>query len=180
MNYGISPISLLMIMIPALVIIGLMVWGMLVAINKWPRATLLTFILSMLLLALVSSRPAAAQWNPYADMSNGELAWQIGHIVDVAQTLEIDGDCLAERDFLTKSILGEAPESGEVLAWGIAASALHAYAARSIERAHWIPKRVKRTLRALDITVKVGTIANNHAIGIRIGTENEPKVGPCA
>lgn len=101
-----------------------------------------------------------------------ELAWQSMHVVDTLQTLKIvNDDCLYEKNPVTQLLIGKKPSTHGVIAWGIGAAGAHllvsdALIARDMPRAYAVWQLV-------NIGTLGATIANNHAIGIRIGKPNK-------
>ena len=110
------------------------------------------------------------------DMSRSETAWQTLHAVDVAQTLNAARDpCYRESDPLTRAIIGEQPSTGEVVAWAVGSSVLHAVVSRKLER--HAPKWVTGVWHSLSIGSKGLTIGRNHAEGIRPFGDNVQQAG---
>lgn len=106
----------------------------------------------------------------YADMSKMEMAWQAAHLIDVAQTMSVDGDpCFYEAAQPTATLIGDHPSAEETLVWGVAASVAHAYVGSWIDNSERLPKWSKVALRAVDFGLKVNAVTHNYSIGIRIG-----------
>lgn len=133
-----------------------------------------TLIGAFLLLITTQAFAEGPRWNPYKDMSRAELAWQIAHVADMAQTYDLAGDrCYHEGNRFTKAFIGNDPSRGDVVAFAIASSYLHAHAGRWLDNSD-APRWVKWVARTVDLSLKVDTVHHNYAIGIRIGGANKP------
>lgn len=95
-----------------------------------------------------------------------ELAWQLTHAVDVAQTVQIArSECFREDDPLTRAMTGEDPSVGEAVAWGVAWSGLHLGVTRMLE-AWEAPGWVQGTWQALTIGNSAYIVKQNFDQGI--------------
>jgi hypothetical protein len=103
-----------------------------------------------------------------SSMSRPEIAWNVLHVVDVAQTINgpASDPCYRERAPTTRFLIGERPHRDNVIAWGVAASVMHYFAFRWVENSDW-PDGVKVALRSIDLTYKGHTVVRNHNAGIR-------------
>lgn len=106
-------------------------------------------------------------------------AWLAIHAIDTVQTYRISQDpaCYHEADSITRSIIGEHPSSGEVLAWSAGIAGLNLGITELLLRNDH-PKLAK-AWQYLRISVSASAIAKNHQIGIRIGSPNRPEPGSC-
>ena len=106
-------------------------------------------------------------------MQPSEKAWHVLHVVDVAQTLNIvDDTCYRERNGLTRRIIGQEPNEGEVLAWGIVTGIGHYWISRELENRD-APQWLQRTWQATNLVVTTHSVYNNHRIGIRPWGDNQ-------
>lgn len=105
-------------------------------------------------------------------------AWLALHAVDTIQTLRIaeSPNCYAESDGVTRSLIGAHPSEGEVLAWSVGMAGLHLGVTELLLRNDH-PKLAK-AWQYFRIGVTASSIAENHSIGIRIGSPNHHS-GPC-
>ena len=135
--------------------------------------------LAPLLACIALSGCAGMELNPYKDLSTMGKVWQAGHVIDLAQTLEIVNDpCYKEGRKETAFYIGEQPSKARVLLWGAGSSYLNAQIDQAVERSD-LPEWGKTTIRAFQIGVKYNDVFNNHEIGIRIGTNNKPDPNLC-
>ncbi len=122
---------------------------------------------------------AGMKANPYNDLSGWGMAWQVGHIADVAQTLEIvDDTCYKEGVQNTAYFIGEQPSTRSVLLWGIGSSYLNAQIDQAVGRSD-LPKWGKAAIRLVNLGYKYNTVTHNYEVGIRIGTDNKPDPNKC-
>lgn len=125
--------------------------------------------------ALLGGTANAVDWNPYANMSRAEVAWQTAHLIDVAQTIEITKDpYYSEANVVTAQLIGQCPKLNDVLAWGIATSYLHATLGGMMDRSDRLPRWSKALIRSIDFAYKANAVTGNFQIGIRIGATNKP------
>jgi hypothetical protein len=106
-------------------------------------------------------------------------AWLALHAVDTAQTYRIaqDARCFNEADGITRELIGAHPSTGQVLAWSVGSAAVHVGVTELLLRNDH-PKLAK-AWQYVRIGVTASAIENNHSIGIRIGSPNEPPPGSC-
>lgn len=107
-------------------------------------------------------------------------AWLALHVVDSIQTYHAaqEPQCFAEGDGITRSLIGSHPSDGEVAAWAIGSAALHLGVTELLLRndhPNWA-----KAWQYVRIGVTANAIGNNHSIGIRIGSPNQPRKGSCA
>ena len=97
-----------------------------------------------------------------------EAAWQTGHVVDVLQTINgpARDECFFEDDPVTKKLIGKHPNTGEVVAWGVATGVLHYGVSKGLEHLN-APNWVKIGWQGISLTTKAYTVVNNHNEGIR-------------
>jgi hypothetical protein len=102
-------------------------------------------------------------------------AWLALHAVDSMQTYRIaqDGDCFHEADSMTREIIGTSPSRRSVVAWAVGDAALHLGVTELLLRTDH-PK-LARAWQYVRIGVAAGAVAENHSIGIRIGSPNRPR-----
>lgn len=112
-------------------------------------------------------------------MSPYEEAWQIMHLVDVAQTLNgpASDSCYTEQNPVTRSMIGSRPHRDAVLAWGAGMAVAHYLAGRWLDNSNW-PDGLKAMLRSIDVGYKGVVISTNHADGIRPFGDNASCVSP--
>jgi len=102
-----------------------------------------------------------------------EMAYQAGHVIDVAQTINHGRDnCFEETNGLTRRILGDNPKPGETLAWGLAWGAGHYVVSERLEH-YDAPMWLQIGWQAITITEKGLTIGRNHRNGIRPWGDNK-------
>jgi hypothetical protein len=102
-----------------------------------------------------------------------EGAFQTLHAIDVLQTINgpVNDPCFQEGGFLTQNIIGEKPDTGEVLAWGVAIGAGHYAVSKLLD--HYDAKPwMKATWQSVSIGHKGYVVANNHRIGVRPWGDN--------
>lgn len=113
--------------------------------------------------------------NPYKDMTGEEKAWQIMHGIDILQTQDIgQSKCFQEVGQVTSKLIGNKPNTAQVLAWGAGLSYGHAQVTNWLERSK-TPKWLKTTITTVDLALKMNIIADNYYIGVRIGSDNKPR-----
>lgn len=107
-------------------------------------------------------------------------AWLALHAVDTIQTFHAAQDprCFAEGDSITRSLIGSHPSDGEVAAWAVGSAALHLGVTELLLRNDH--PRAAKVWQYVRIGVTGSAIAQNHSIGIRIGSPNQPRKGTCA
>lgn len=112
--------------------------------------------------------------------SRESQAWLALHAVDSIQTLHASQDpqCFAEGDTITRSLIGSHPSNGEVAAWAVGSAALHLGVTELLLRNDHT--RVAKVWQYVRIGVTTSAIAQNHSIGIRIGSPNQPRKGTCS
>ena len=132
---------------------------------------LITVTLSLLIMSGCSSLPM----NPYSDLSTEGKMWQVAHIADVAQTIEIARDpiCYEESNPVTRRLIGRKPTVAKVVMWGATASYLNAQLDVSINQSS-MPKWAKKGIGYLNLGLKVDVVTGNYGIGVRIGAKNKP------
>jgi hypothetical protein len=109
-------------------------------------------------------------------MSYDELAWQIIHIIDVAQSLDgIGNDCFEEVSFGTTQLIGRRPSTDAILIWGIISSLTHWASSNYIKKRS--PKWFKVAYVTFDLSWKINTVYSNHATGIKLGQDNVSECG---
>lgn len=106
-------------------------------------------------------------------------AWLALHAVDTVQTYRAaqDPQCFAEGDGITRGLIGEHPSSSEVLAWSVGSAGVHLAVTEWLLRTDH-PK-IAKAWQYVRIGVTASAIAQNHSIGIRIGSPNQPAAGTC-
>lgn len=111
-----------------------------------------------------------------ANMSKSEIAYHTLHAIDVAQTINHGSDpCYREATPMTRSLIGEHPDAGEVIAWGVASSLVHYYVSRKLEQ-HDAPRWARIGWQSINIGIKADAVVSNHRIGVRPWGDN---VGGC-
>lgn len=107
-------------------------------------------------------------------------AWLALHAVDTVQTLELAHDtrCYVERDGLTRRLIGSHPSDGEVAAWALGSAALQLGVTELLLRTDH--PRAAAVWQYMRIGITASAVAENHSIGISIGSQNKPSTGPCA
>lgn len=107
-------------------------------------------------------------------------AWLALHAVDTLQTYHAAQDplCFAEGDSITRSLIGSHPSDVEVAAWSVGSAALHLGVTELLLRNDH--PRAAKVWQYVRIGVTGSAIAQNHSIGIRIGSPNQPRKGTCA
>ena len=104
--------------------------------------------------------------------------WLAMHAIDTLQTARIADapDCFREADPITRRLIGETPSRTSVAVWSLGIAALH------LAATDWLLRndhpRVARALQFIHSGVTASAVANNHAIGIRLGTPNRRR-GAC-
>lgn len=122
-------------------------------------------ILAVLMVVSLAACESVQQIN-----QNSEWAWQAMHVIDVAQTVAGPGhhpECHNEGNFFTKNIIGEHPETDDILQWGLASGIVHWAVWKWIDRTD-MSEVNKLGLRLADNAEKVGTIIRNNKAGVRI------------
>lgn len=106
-------------------------------------------------------------------------AWLALHAVDTIQTFRIANSpqCYEEGDSITRALIGAHPSDGEVIAWSVGMAGLHLGVTELLLRNDH-PK-VAKAWQYFRIGVTASAIAENHSIGIRIGSPNKPPAGAC-
>jgi hypothetical protein len=106
-------------------------------------------------------------------------AWLALHAIDTVQTFRIadNPQCFKEADSITRSVIGSHPSDGEVAAWAVGSAALHLGVTELLLRNDH--PRIARAWHYVRIGVTASAIAQNHSIGIRIGSPNSPPAGAC-
>jgi hypothetical protein len=122
-----------------------------------------TILLSLII--LTSFGCASFPKDPYWQ---AEAGWQTLHAIDVLQTINgpAKDDCFVEANSITKSFIGEKPNTGEVLVWGVASGAAHWGVTKLLDRYNAKPW-VKTAWQSVTIVVVADTVVDNHRIGIR-------------
>jgi hypothetical protein len=107
--------------------------------------------------------------------SRESQAWLALHAVDTAQTLRIADDprCFHEGNSVTRSMIGSHPSDGEVFAWSVGSAALH------LGVTEWLLRtdhpRIAKAWQYLRIGITAAAVSDNHSVGIRIGSPNQPR-----
>ena len=111
--------------------------------------------------------------------SRESQAWLALHAVDTLQTFDVANDsrCYAEGDGITRRLIGSHPSDAEVAAWSLGSAALH------LGVTEWLLRtdhpRAAKVWQYVRIGVTASAVAENHSIGIRIGSSNQPRKGTC-
>ena len=102
-------------------------------------------------------------------------AWLALHAVDTVQTFRIahDPHCYEEDASITRRLIGPHPSDAEVAAWSIGSAAVHLGVTEFLLRNEH--PNLAKAWQYVRIGMKVNTIADNHSIGIRIGSPNHHK-----
>lgn len=101
-----------------------------------------------------------------AGVPRDEVAWQLLHAVDVAQTAQIaESRCYRESDPLTSQLIGEHPELGGVLVWGVGLAVLHAGVTSLLERVE-APSWARVAWQSVTIANSAYAVKNNGEQGI--------------
>jgi hypothetical protein len=109
--------------------------------------------------------------------SREEIAWQVLHVVDAAQTYNIVNDPnYREANVMTAALIGENPSHAGVSAWAVGMAAAHAGVTELLLR-HDHPTAA-RWWNYITITEKAATVGHNFYIGVRIGGANKPRNNP--
>jgi hypothetical protein len=107
--------------------------------------------------------------------SRGSQAWLALHAVDTVQTFRIADHptCFEEGDSITQSLIGRHPSYGEVAAWSVGSAALH------LGVTEWLLRtdhpRIAKAWQYLRIGITAAAVSDNHSVGIRIGSPNQPR-----
>lgn len=106
-------------------------------------------------------------------------AWLALHAVDTVQSFHAaqQPECYQESDSITRSLIGEHPSDVEVIAWSVGMAGLHLGVTELLLRNDH-PKLAK-AWQYFRIGVTASAIAQNHSIGIRVGSPNRPTGGRC-
>lgn len=131
-------------------------------------------------LRIVLAAVAASALSGCAAIETRETqAWLALHVIDTAQTYRIASDrCFHEADQITSAIIGDGPSRSEVIAWSIGDAAFHVGVTELLLRTDH--PRLAKAWQYLRIGTVASAIAQNHSIGIRIGSPNQPKPGTCS
>lgn len=102
-------------------------------------------------------------------------AWLALHAIDTAQTYHAaqEPSCYKETDSLTRSLIGEHPSGGEVIAWSVGMAGVHLGVTELLLR-NGHPK-LARLWQYVRIGTTASAIAGNYSVGIRIGEPNRPR-----
>lgn len=113
-----------------------------------------------LLLILIFNYPAYAE--EYSPLKY-EIAWQVLHAIDVAQTARIK-DYTHLKESHIHTIVGRQPEERDVYAWGLSMAIGHYFVMK------WVDENTKygQFLRGVEIGYKFSAVSHNHQMGIRI------------
>lgn len=105
--------------------------------------------------------------------------WLVLHAIDTVQTLDLahDSRCYVERDGLTRRLIGSHPSDGEVAAWSLGSAALQLGVTELLLRNDH--PRLAKAWQFFRIGVTASAVSQNHAIGIRIGSQNAHVAGSC-
>lgn len=105
--------------------------------------------------------------------------WLALHAIDTLQTYHAAQmpNCYMEGDSITRSIIGAHPSDSSVIAWSLAMSGLHLGVTELLLSSDH-PKLAK-VWQYMRIGVTTSAIAQNHSVGIRIGSPNRPSPGEC-
>jgi hypothetical protein len=106
-------------------------------------------------------------------------AWLALHAIDSIQSFHAaqQPECFKEDDGVTRSLIGEHPSDAEVIAWSVGMAGLHLGVTEVLLRNDH-PKLAK-AWQYVRIGVTASAIAQNHSIGIRVGSPNRPTAGNC-
>lgn len=100
-----------------------------------------------------------------------EIAWQSLHVIDMAQTADgMHDSCVREGNPLTRQIIGAKPSTGEIVAYGITASILHATVSDLLRERSPTGYKIWQAVSIMDTGYAVG---KNYSIGIRLGGPNK-------
>lgn len=113
----------------------------------------------ILFIIVLSPLASAEKYNS----THYEIAWQVMHVVDVMQTLEIQ-DHPNLRESHSHWIIGRQPDDDNVYAWGLASAVTHYYLMKWIDN----NTRYGKIIRRVEIGYKAGVIHKNHQLGIRV------------
>ena len=90
-------------------------------------------------------------------MSEREKAWQVIHLMDVAQTYQMaKSPCHQEIDLITSNVLGNHPNTDSVLIWGAVNAAVY----------HYAEDIFPETIMNMNFVFKVGAVENNFIEGL--------------
>jgi hypothetical protein len=105
------------------------------------------------------------------DVRSTEYVWQGLHAVDALQTYRgpASDPCFHEADPVTSRLIGKRPSGAQVLGWYAATSVSHFAISTALEK---IAPRLADWWHALTIAGVSITVADNHELGIRIGSSN--------
>lgn len=116
-----------------------------------------------------------AEQDPEQKFTLSETAWHGLNVVDTLQTLHIANspECYSESNPLTRSLIGEHPSKGEVIAVGVAYSLVHHLTATWLERkarehgtqSGW--HDVRNGWHIFMLMTKGFSVGRNHAMGLR-------------
>lgn len=110
-------------------------------------------------------------------MDRQEKTWQVLHAIDVAQTLNAASDpCYKENAWLTKRLIGEQPSDGEVIAWGVGTSLIHAWVSNALED-RGAPIWVQKVWELGTLGHTSYAVGSNHRNGVRPFGDNKDVPG---
>lgn len=115
-------------------------------------------------LILLLAIPAQADWTHHDTVL--EVAYQIVHAIDYAQTLEIARD---DRYYECNPLLGDRPDSAAVTGYFLLTAIAHPFVSRmlpvksEIWGVEWSPRRV---WQGVTLGIGVGCVVNNYSIGL--------------
>ena len=114
-----------------------------------------------IILFLCLSVSAHADYEP----EKYELAWQVMHLIDIGQTASAGSDPRYVEDSKHNFfLLDDHPSEESVYWWGLSSAIAHYFAFKWLDNnTEWGP-----ALRRVEFGYKLGVIANNHSIGVRI------------
>jgi hypothetical protein len=94
-----------------------------------------------------------------------EIAYQVVHVVDLGQTLDIKNHPGIKED---NWFLGEHPSDGKIAVWYVGTAYGHAFVTSALEREN-APRWLCRTWQALTIGDALNNIHGNYKLGLRMG-----------
>jgi hypothetical protein len=108
---------------------------------------------------------ALAQLGGCASVPPAEIAFQVVHAVDTAQTVQISREPARFQE--TNALMGAHPTTARVLEWGVTVAAVHLLVSDFL-RAHDMPK-LYAAWQIVTIGIASRDVANNYRFGIRLG-----------
>lgn len=100
--------------------------------------------------------------------SSTETAWQLGHLIDVGQTVAIakNPDCYYEAFYETQLLIGRHPRESDVYLWGISSALFHFWSRKFMHK--HLPENWSIAIRSYEVGFKAMTLYNNHQLGLRL------------